>query len=320
LDTRLLDRFVAVVELGSLNRAAQKLNLSQPALSKSIQTLEDSLAVSLLTRGPRGIAVTAFGQSVYAYAKVIGTELRKMHEEIGAVRDLTLGTVNLGTPPGNVFTSNVLAAGIQRLARKGRRLTINSRVGPREHLLKPLLLGELDFIITVLTDTLPNELAQEQLYEDPLIFVVKPEHMLAKGRAVDIGDLVRFPLVVPDDQAHDSLQRLAASQHYTLEQPVMRCNASNLIKAVLVAGDFVALVREDMARLDLRSGEIAKLSLSKDLSTKSFLAAQRMGLVYRSNTALPRASQALMDEIRSFYIKTAVKTKRIAGAARSTSP
>ena len=89
MDTRLLNRFVAVVELGSLNRAAQKLNLSQPALSKSIQALEETLGVDLMKRGPRGASVTAFGQSVYTYAKLIGAEMRKMEEEIGALRALT---------------------------------------------------------------------------------------------------------------------------------------------------------------------------------------------------------------------------------------
>jgi DNA-binding transcriptional LysR family regulator len=309
MDTRLFNRFVAVVELGSLNRAAQKLNLSQPALSKSIQTLEAALGAVLMQRGPRGVTLTPYGHSVYTYAKLISAELRKMNEEIGAMRDLTLGTVNLGASPGNVFTSNVLANGILRLAKRGRRLTINSRIGPREHLLKPLILGELDFIITVLTDNLPAELVQEQLYEDPLIFVVKPSHVLAKRRGIGIGDLAGFPLVVPDEDAHESLQRLAASQHHAMDQAVMRCNAPNLIKALLVSGEFVALVREDMARIDLKNGEIAKLSLAKDFSAQPFLSAQRMGLVYRANVAFPKASHALIDEIKGFY-KSAAKTKR----------
>lgn len=310
MDTRLLNRFVAIVELGSLNRAAQKLNLSQPALSKSIQALEEMLGVDLMKRGPRGISVTPYGQSVYTYAKLIGAELRRMDEDLGSMRALTLGTVNLGTSPGNVFTSNVLANGILRLAKKGRRLTINSRVGPREHLMKPLLLGELDFIITVLTDALPPELVQEQLYEDPLIFVVKPSHLLAKRKALGIVDIIPFPLVVPDEDAHDSMQRLALSQGHQLNQAVMRCNASTLIKAVLISGEFVAMVREDMARLDLKNGEVTRLSLSKDLSSESFLRAQRMGLVYRANATLPKASEALMGEIRGFYKKSELKPKR----------
>jgi DNA-binding transcriptional LysR family regulator len=301
MDTRLLSRFVTVADLGSLNRAAQKLNLSQPALSKSIRLLEETLSADLIERGPRGITITPFGQSVYTYAKLIATELRKMDEEIGAMRDLTLGAVNLGTAPGNVFTSNVLANAILRLAKTGRRLIINSRVGPREHLIKPLLLGELDFVITVLTENPPAELIEEQLYEDPLIFVVKPGHPLTRRKGIGIRDLVRFPWVVPDEYAHESLHRLALSENVAIEQAVMRCNASNLIKALLLPSEFVALVREDMARIDLKSGDLKELSLSRDLSSKRFLGAQRMGLVYRANSAVPRASQALIDEIRSFY-------------------
>lgn len=301
MDTRLLSRFVTVVELGSFNRAAQRLNLSQPALSKSVQLLEERVSAELIKRGPRGVTITPFGQSVYTYAKLIATELRKMDEEIGAMRDLTLGAVNLGTSPGTAFTSDVLAKAILRLSRKGRRLIINSRVGPRDHLLGPLLLGELDFIVTVLTERLPAELAQEQLYEDPLIFVVRPGHPLAGRKGAGIRDLVRFPWVVPDESAHESLQHLALSESTAIEQAVMRCNASTLIKALLLSSDFVALVREDMARIDLKNGDICKLSLSRTLRAESFLGAQRMGLVYRSDGALSAASKALIGEIKSFY-------------------
>lgn len=301
MDTRLLSRFVTVVELGSFNRAAQALNLSQPALSKSVQLLEARLSADLIERGPRGVTVTPFGQSVYTYAKLIATELRKMDEEIGAMRDLTLGAVNLGTSPGTAFTSDVLAKAILRLARKGRRLIINSRVGPRDHLVGPLLLGELDFIVTVLTDSLPPELIQEQLYEDPLTFVVRPSHPLAGRKGIGIRDLVQFPWVVPDESAHESLQRLALSENTAIEQAVMRCNASTLIKALLMSSEFVALVREDMARIDVKSGEYKALSLSRGLRNAGFLGAQRMGLVYRASSTLPRASQALIGEIRSFY-------------------
>lgn len=301
MNTRLLSRFVTVVEMGSFNRAARTLNLSQPALSKSMQLLEEKLSADLIKRGPRGVTITPFGRSVYTYAKLIATELRKMDEEIGAMRDLTLGTVNLGTSPGTAFTSGVLAKAILRLARKGRRLIINSRVGPRDHLLGPLLLGELDFIVTVLVDTLPAELIQEQLYEDPLIFVVRRNHPLANRRSIGIRDLVQFSWVIPDESAHDSLQRLALSEKTAIEQTVMRCNASTLIKALLVSSEFVALVREDMARIDLKNGDYKELSLSRNLRAETFLGAQRMGLVYRANSALPRASQALIDEIKSFY-------------------
>lgn len=301
MDTRILSRFVAVVELGSFNRAAQKLNLSQPALSKSVQLLEERLSAELIKRGPRGVTITPFGQSVYTYAKLIATELRKMDDEIGAMRDLTLGAINFGTSPGTAFTSDVLAKAILRLARKGRRLVINSRVGPRDHLLGPLLLGELDFIVTVLTDTLPADLLQEQLYEDPLIFVVKQGHPLANRKNVGIHDLVRFAWVVPDESAHESLQRLALSEETAIEQTVIRCNASTLIKALLLSSEFVALVREDMARNDIKNGDYKKLTLSRDLRTANFLGAQQMGLIYRSNSTLSRAGQALVDEIKSLY-------------------
>lgn len=301
MDLRLLERFLSVIEHGSFNRAAQKLHISQPALSKSIQSLESLYGVQLITRTPRGVTATSFGESIYAHAKLITSGVEHLGQEISAMRDLTLGTVNLGTSPGAAFTNNVLARAILRLSKKGRRLIINSRVGPRELLVKPLLAGELDFVITVLADEAPEQLVQQELYRDPLLFVVGRKHPLAGKKAVNIGDLAGFPWIVPDEPAHQNLSRLAEKAGSPLQHTVLRCNASNLIKALVIGSDFVALMREDMAHLDLQSGDYLRLALSPRLKSNTLLETQRMGLVYRAHSAPSRASDALMTEIRSFY-------------------
>jgi LysR family transcriptional regulator of gallate degradation len=139
---------------------------------------------------------------------------------------------------------------------------------------------------------------------------VRPSHPLADRKGIGIRDLVRFAWVVPDESAHESLQRLASSENTAIEQAVIRCNASTLIKALLLSSEFIALVREDMARIDLKSGDYKELTLSRNLRTAGFLGAQRMGLVYRSNSALSRASQALIDEIKSFYKRESTQRSR----------
>jgi LysR family transcriptional regulator of gallate degradation len=238
---------------------------------------------------------------VYAHAKLIAADVQRMEDEIGAMRDLTLGTVDVGTSPGAAFTNNVLAQAIVRLSRKGRRLMINSRVGPRDLLIPPLLAGELDFVITVLSDDASDDLTQEELYRDPLLFVVRRKHPLARKSGITIGDLAGFPWIVPDQQAHVSLTTLARQAGAELQHTVIRCNASNLIKALVTGSDFIALMREDMARLDLEGGDYAKLALSGALTSETLLATQRMGLVTRALSAPSRAGEALMAEIRSFY-------------------
>ena len=98
MDIRSVNRFLAVVESGSFNKAAQRLNLSQPALAKSIESLEYSLGVSLLDRTPRGVSLTPYGKLTYDHARRIASEVRRLEREIDAVRTLAFAEISVGVP------------------------------------------------------------------------------------------------------------------------------------------------------------------------------------------------------------------------------
>ena len=84
MDLSQLKRFVTTVEGGSLGKAAEMLNISQPGLSKSIHQLEADFGAKLLDRGPKGVTSTAFGEAVYLRAKRILAEWRHLENEIKA--------------------------------------------------------------------------------------------------------------------------------------------------------------------------------------------------------------------------------------------
>ena len=77
MDQRQFERFVDVVESGSLSRTSKRLNISQPALSKSLRLLEEQLGVRLLERGPRGVRLTKFGEAFYRRARPLISEFRR---------------------------------------------------------------------------------------------------------------------------------------------------------------------------------------------------------------------------------------------------
>lgn len=130
-----LDRFLAVAQAGSLNKAAEKLHISQPALTKSIQVLEDRLGVPLFVRAARGVTLTTYGKAVLMRARAIDAEMRKIGEDILALQDLASGSVNVGAPPGAGFHSSILPAVTLRLIAGDRKLSVNYTMGTREQLL-----------------------------------------------------------------------------------------------------------------------------------------------------------------------------------------
>src|ERR1700682_705042 len=95
-DPRQLKAFLAIVETGSLGRAAECLHLSQPALSRIVKRLETMLQVQLFERHLTGMALTRFGEALLAYATHLSTEASLALEEINALRVIGRGTIRVG--------------------------------------------------------------------------------------------------------------------------------------------------------------------------------------------------------------------------------
>jgi DNA-binding transcriptional LysR family regulator len=89
--------FHTVVELGSLTKASESLNISQSGVSHAISSLEKELGFSLLTRNKSGIRLTANGERMLLYIREILYLNEKMHQEAGEIRGLEIGTVRIGT-------------------------------------------------------------------------------------------------------------------------------------------------------------------------------------------------------------------------------
>jgi DNA-binding transcriptional LysR family regulator len=102
LKTRQLLLLVAIAEEGNIHRAAEALNMTQPAASKLLKDLEEALEVSLFERLPRGMRPTWYGDTMIRHARVALSSLNQAHEELEAAKSGQFGQVNVGaiTAPG----------------------------------------------------------------------------------------------------------------------------------------------------------------------------------------------------------------------------
>ena len=125
IESRRLRHFLAVFELGSIGQAADKLLLTQPALSKSLRSLEDELGARLFDRTPMGVVATVFGEALAMHAKAIEAQLRSAEAAIGALRGKAKGRVTVGIGPSvapslmpqATLTSGSLAEMLQKTER-----------------------------------------------------------------------------------------------------------------------------------------------------------------------------------------------------------
>lgn len=293
-----LDRFLAVAQAGSLNRAAERLHLSQPTLTKSIRMLEERLGVDLFVRGARGVTLTTYGKAVLMRARLIDAEMRKITQDIEALQDLSFGSVNVGAPPGAGFHTSTLPAVTLRLIGRGRKLSVNYSMGTREQLLPALREGGLDFIIGVIAnDDGSDDLVQLPLFENRNCVVVRQGHPLVDRRPVGPGELLAYPWFVMTESValERALRSQARSQGLMASRSVVRSDSSQLLKSAVLASDAVGLTRFDVSRADIDSGVLCEIRLEHDIEA---LGKHTMGLIHRRQAELSAASQLFIAEIQ----------------------
>jgi len=146
MDYRKVQFFLAAVRCGSLTEAAAELEVSQPALSKSIKALEKSLGVPLLERGRFGVSPTAYGQALMQHGQVVEAELRHALGEIDALKGSQRGHVIVGCGPTEA--NRLLPQALMAWQQRHPELKVTVLYGLNESLMPWVKQGEVDFALS----------------------------------------------------------------------------------------------------------------------------------------------------------------------------
>ncbi|MBC8982402.1 LysR family transcriptional regulator [Pseudomonas lurida] len=182
--------FSTVATAGSLARAAERLGVSQPALTKSVQRLERRLGVKLVVRSSRGIEVTDAGSAFLLRSRTI---LRELEDALQESRDLAGGHAGLlrigATPAAANFT---LAALLPRLMEERPAARINFISGFSDALLDAVANRDVELALLPLPERMDSSLEILPLLEDDYLLILNDQHPLANRRIVSMGDLAGF--------------------------------------------------------------------------------------------------------------------------------
>lgn len=197
MDVSQLKTLIHVAEVGSLSRAADRLHIAQPALSRQIRLLENELGVPLFERHGRGMVITEMGEEVLTHAA-------RIMEELEAIRELTAkgssslrGLVSMGTPP--TVAEIVTVPLVTRLQSDYNDLSIRLLSAFSGYLLDWLQRGELDLAVTYETTPL-RTLRIHPVMNENLLLVSATDQTLALDRTVDFADLATMELILPSSK------------------------------------------------------------------------------------------------------------------------
>lgn len=195
MELRHLRYFVAVAEEQNITRAAARLHVSQPPLSRQIRDLETELGVTLLERTQRAVRLTPAG---WAFLEECYTVLRHAEQAVRVARAAAggrRGELKLGYAPGP--TQEFLRELLRELRVTDPELRIELRDLTTEEMMTGLRKGTLDAALAVKPQRAAlHGLVFEKLREDPLVVVMARDHRLASRRTIAMKELVAEPFVI----------------------------------------------------------------------------------------------------------------------------
>ena len=187
-----LEYFVALAHIKNFTRAAKSLNVSQPALSRSIIRLEKDLNVPLFIRDSRKVNLTQYGQSFLSYAERILQELETARQDITNMAEPDRGVVNLS------FMHSLGAYLVPDLLKQFRKLypKIQFRLNQNHSFLlsKQLINGESDLCLCS-TPLNMDGIAWVPLLNEELFIIVPNNHPLAERDCIDIKEISSEPFI-----------------------------------------------------------------------------------------------------------------------------
>jgi DNA-binding transcriptional LysR family regulator len=196
LKTRQLLLLIALDDFRNIHRAADQLNMTQPAASKQLKDLEDMLDVRLFERLPRGMEPTLYGETMIRHARMALTSLSLAHEDIVALKAGLSGQVEVGVIMAPAMA--LLPRAIARTKEQAPLLRIGVQLEPSNVLIDKLQRGVLDFMIgRILEKEDSAGLVYEELSEEPACAVVRPGHPLLARRDLALADIAALPWILP---------------------------------------------------------------------------------------------------------------------------
>lgn len=270
MNLRHLEHLLAVADTGSFSRAAARLFITQSALSRSIQGLEQELGGPVLDRLGKHNTLTPLGLEVAARARPILRDLAALRDSARQLQQGDLGRIHvgLGSGPAALLTTPLLAT----VARDHPGLRVSVTHGPAELLVMQLRNRQCDALVVDLRRVVPaQDLQIEALAEQKAGFMVRAGHPLAGRERLGLADVLAFPVACTP--LSDEVIRLLVDQYGLAAHPGemvrLECDDVASLLAAVAESDAVFLGVEAAARAALDAGRLVLLPLQPALRAQA---------------------------------------------------
>lgn len=297
MELRQLRYFVAIVDHGSLSRAALVLHVAQPALTAQLRQLEEELGAQLLHRSAQGMTATDAGRLFYQHALAILKQVADARAAVAQSTERPSGSVTLGLPHS---ISGALALPLLTAARaRYPEITLQLTEEISGNLIEQLKSGRLNLAV-LFDDGQPGQFAATPLVEEDLMFICRSGSALAPaGRSVSLREALASSLILPAQQqgVRPQIEQVARAAGLSLEN-IIEINSIAILRSALLADIGATLLPLAPLLPDVQAGTLSAWPVhSPHIARKVTLCASKNIPLTNAAGAIGRLVREVTEEL-----------------------
>lgn len=265
--------FHAVAEAGSISGGAERLHISQPAVSKQLGEFESALGCRLFDRGPRGIFLTAAGKLLAGYARKVNLLETDAEHAMDELRGLKRGRLRIGasTTIGGYWLPNLLT----QFHRAHPEIEIDLEIANTAVIQAALIEGRMELGFTE-GGSEPEELESSVFQEDELVGIARKGHRFLSKKNLTVHEFCREPFILRErgSGTREVVEAALGGKSITVD-PAMSLGSTEAIKRAVIAGSGVAMVSRLTITVEVQSRLLGIVPL-KDLKIRRPLHRQQL--------------------------------------------
>jgi DNA-binding transcriptional LysR family regulator len=286
MDFGQLRTFVEVAGQKSFSRAAQKLSLTQPAVSAQIRSLEKEVGSKLFERHGGKVNFTAAGRVFEPFAEHCLNSYAHILSAVAELYRSPRGSISISANEATCLY--VLPSVFAQFKRQFSQVGLSIVRSDRRRTLDAVLNREVDFGVVTLPVNDPR-LTKELIHEDELSLVVRPDHAIASGRNVDFEEMAQHPLLLMKQGRQRELIEHLFHVRDLHPKIAMEVESSELLKQLIVAGLGAGFLPISNLCTEIRSGVLTTMSI------EGVRIPRNLALIYIKGKVLTRAAQAFLE-------------------------
>ena len=294
MDLRQLRYFIALTEYRSFVRGAEAMGITQPAFSRAIQNLENTLGCTLIERGNKALPPTPEGHMVLQHARRLVQGAAQLNNDVLQMTKLDAGELRFGCGPA--LAVHLVPDALQHLLTSHPGIHSELLVDNAERLGQALRREQIEFFVD---DVRPFEADPNfhtaQLKPRPGLFFCRSGHPLLAKDSLSTNDLFRYPLACAQlaPGVRKRLANLSGRNDFT---PHLQTEHLAVLRSVVLASDAIGTASEEAVAADLATGRLVRLHW-RNLPPALDVLSVRCGVVSRSGYRLSPAARAMIETL-----------------------